>query len=241
MAQTQSFTATASGTNSATGDALAAEADFVWDENGHITVTLTNTAAQGAKAQSDILTGLEIQGTGSGLTPLTAAMSAGSTALNFSSSYNLGNEWQYLSGVNGPHSTNWGISSTGLGVFGPDGNFGANNPDNLDGAAYGIVNSVDPNANGPTQGYALVQGGMVFTLNTGVGFNATSFQNLASSLYFQYGTSTSEPELQGSLSSISAGGGASNTPEPGTVSMAVCAGAGTLLGGFRKLRVKRTK
>src|SRR5215469_9147604 len=116
------------------------------------TIVLTNTATCFAQDPTQVLTGLGFDYSGPTLTPFSATaselvdVSTGKQVL-LSTNADVGGGWQYLTGISF-QGDNAGISSTGLGVFGPGGNFtptATNNCGNtmLDGLACGILPTGD--------------------------------------------------------------------------------------------------
>jgi len=218
-AQAGTLTFSANGTNTVSGNNnhLSAAVIFDYDGSSVLKVTLQNTASGGAYVPSDVLTDLFWTSTSSAtLTPVSAALGSGSTLTNAPATYDLGKEWQYLTGLSGPGGTNTGIGSSGLGIF-CDGNFSANG-NHTDGMNYGIINGLNANANPAAQSGTFANNTMVFTLNVGSGFSLNSIGNV----YFQYGTSLSEPLLAGTPSSPS------NVPEPGAVTLLASMGVVSL-------------
>lgn len=224
------LTYSASGTNTYSGNnnPLSAAVVFDYDGSSVLKVTLQNTVPGGAYVPSDVLTDLFwTSSSGVTLTPVSAALGSGSTVVNPPGSYTLGKEWQYLAGLSGPGGTNTGIGSSGLGIF-SSGNFSAGgNP--TDGMNYGIISGVNAGANPAVNSGTFVNNSMVFTLSVGSGFNLNSISNV----YFQYGTSLSEPRLAGQPSSPS------NVPEPGTIAMLATMGTSSLCFGIRRRTARR--
>jgi hypothetical protein len=107
----------------------------------------------------------------------------------------VGGEWAFL--------INNGISSTGLGIFGPGDRFpGANlqGPSSPDGVQFGILPIGDnlSTGNGGISGQWMISNVAVFTLG---GFNLEP-NSAISNVVFQYGTALDEPQYTG------------HTPEP---------------------------
>src|ERR1700722_15229067 len=138
-----SITFTGSGTDSEDGNARSASATFNVT-GSDLQITLQNTGAA-ASAPSDVLTIVyfNLNGTPT-LTPNSAVLGAGSSLYNPTSPHDsgsIGGNWQYLN-TSGPNGATAGISTTGIGQFGPTGNFGTPTAP-VDGAGYGIVNGGD--------------------------------------------------------------------------------------------------
>jgi hypothetical protein len=182
----QTFT----GNNGSQG--AAATFDIV---GGTLTVTLSATTGD-VLDPSGILTTVFFNLDGTPLTPLSAAIAAGSAGVNGApSSGSVGGEWSYATGFS-QYGANSGISSTGLGIFSNSGNFGG--PD-LDGAgngsvSYGLLTGADDFTTGNSQvtagGRPFFKNSLVFTLN---GVTATTVSNVT----FQWGTSLTEPSAPG--------------------------------------------
>ena len=192
-------------------------ASALFDATGStLTVTLTNTSAFDSLIPVDILTALffDIGGAPLTLTTSSAVLGAGSTVLFGGTDPGgvVGGEWAYVAGLTGaPFDAAYGISSSGLGLFGPAALFPGTNlqgPDSPDGLQYGITSLLDNPATGntPVTGEnALIQNSVVFKLEgLPVGFSTTSIGNVS----FQYGTSLSEPNIPapGSLALLAIGG-----------------------------------
>jgi len=141
-----------------------------------------------------VLTGLFFNTTNP-LTPVSASLN-GSSVLYGSLVNNVGEGWQYKSGVSA-QGKNSGISATGLGIFGPTGNFFAPGQI-LNGLNYGILSAGDNTGTGNagvTGHGPLSKNSVAYTLTANAPF---SLSELGSTVVFQYGTSTTEPPLTGS-------------------------------------------
>ncbi len=194
---------------------LSASAQFKLTPTG-VTVTLTNTAGPTPEklVPADVLTAVYFNLTGaSTLTPLEAVALNG---LIPATSPPPGAYWAYQTNLQNAalHGAHSGISSTGLNVFGPNGNFSCGaGCQPLDGLNYGIVPNVYT-AGQKLEAVPLMRYSAQFTLQ-GNAQHAT-----VSNVWFQYGTDLSEPSFQG----FEGGGG--EVPEP---SAAVLTGCGLLL------------
>lgn len=191
-----------------------------------LVVTLRNSALTDVLAPIDVLTGVYFDSiTPLTLTPVSAVLASGSVVLFDSQPVNgvVGGEWAYrgnLTGQGAPGNTRYGISSTGLGLFGaasfpgPD----LDPPAAVGGLEYGLTSAGDNSATGNTPvtgSVPLIKSGVVFTFS-GVPANfdpAASIRNV----WFQYGTSLTEPSF---------------APTPGAVALAGFAG----LVGLRRRR-----
>lgn len=189
----------------------AASASFQVSGNDLI-VTLTNTSLVDALVPVDILTGVffDVAGAPLSLTRVSAIVPAGSFVHNGPTDpgNSVGGEWAYLGGLSGaPEGTDYGISSTGLGLFGPGDRFpGADlqPPASPDGLQYGITSAGDNLATGNsplTSGSnALIKNQVVFTLS-GL---PNGFDPMAqiSNVQYQYGTDLSEPHFPEPASAV---------------------------------------
>lgn len=171
---------------------------------GDLVVTLTNTSTDDALVPVDILTGVffDIATPGPTLTPVTAVLAPGSSVLFGGTDPGnvVGGEWGYNEGLSGaPGGAAYGISSSGLGLFGPPDLFPGSNlqgPSSPDGLQYGITSAGDDplTGNTPVTGTnALIKNSVVFTLSgLPMGFDPmVSISNIQ----FQYGTDLSEPHF----------------------------------------------
>jgi len=224
IAAVASFTslAAASVTFSGTSGNLAASAEFDISA-GSLIVRLTNTSSADVLIPADILTGVyfDVGGSPLSLTPVSATLFGGSI-VHFGSNGggNMGGEFAYASSLVGaPGAADYGISSSGLGLFGNP-NFNGPNlggPAGVDGLQYGITSAGDNVATGNaavTGGNELIQNSVEFTLSgLPQGFDLNSIGNV----WFQYGTSLSEPQV--------------STPAPGALALL---GLGGLIVGRRR-------
>ncbi len=196
----------------------AASAQFAVSGSS-LVITLTNTSANDAMVPVDILTGVyfDIQGAALSLTRTSAVLGAGSSVVSGSSDAGgvVGGEWAYKGGMVGaPHSAKYGISSSGLGLFGAGDRFPGNNldgPTSPAGLSYGITSAGDNSAtgNGGLLGTAVIRNSVVFTLGgISPSFDLAKICNVS----FQYGTDLSEPNIQG------------NVPAPGSMALLGLAG-----------------
>lgn len=202
------------------------------DGNGTIQVTLTNTADSWPHPQlvpANLLTAVYFNLVGGAVvTPLSAVVPLGQDEQgvrqgllppNSDTPYgsdDVGRYWQYATGLQhaalqGAHS---GISSTGLGIFGTA-NFCASGCEELDGLPYGIVPASynRGEGNGGIEGIPVIRYSAVFTLQ-GYVPESTTVENV----WFQYGTSLSEPRFAGFGGTASGG----EVPEPATTLMIGC-------------------
>ena len=193
-------------------------------------VTLANTA-QLSKVPADVLTAVffDIGGVNPVLTPVSAVLPAGSlTCLNSvcasAGGLNVGGEWAYKAnpGVDGRE---YGISSSGLGVFG-QANFNGLNlegPGSVGGMEYGLI-AGQYQPNGGLAGNTVVKTSVVFTLS---GFGGREVSEIGRVL-FQYGTGLDEPRFPGDPQTPP------EVPEPATM-----AAMGSGLVGLAPLKLRK--
>jgi hypothetical protein len=149
------------------GEVFDLSASVVFEKVGSdLTVLLTNTGPDAVRP-SDVLTTVFFETADLGTPTLVSALlPAGSSVVfpNASSEMpgvaayvaagDVSGEWAYRQGFAGPEGTTHGISSTGLGIFGPSDRFGTVNLDGPDaggGMSYGIVSADDDPASGNPQ------------------------------------------------------------------------------------------
>jgi MYXO-CTERM domain-containing protein len=186
-------------TFSFTNGGLGASAEFV-RSGSDLIVTLTNTGTADALVPTDILTAVYFNVAGnpaltrtSALVPITSdVFEIGSGALETPGDRVVGGEWAFL--------ITKGISSTGLGVFGPGDRFpGANlqGPDSPGGVQFGIIPAADNllTGNGGISGSWMIRNAAIFRL---AGFSAEPDAAI-SNVVFQYGTALDEPQYGGNI------------------------------------------
>jgi hypothetical protein len=174
---------------------LGASVDFATSGTDLI-VTLTDTSTADVLVPSDVLTAVffNVSGAPLSLTRTSAVLPAGSVVLFGGTDPGgvVGGEWAYKSGLSGPEGTSYGISSSGLNMFGPADLFPGNNlqgPASKDGLQYGITSAGDNPATGNsavTGDNALIKNQVVFTLG-GLPPGFDPFTSVTS-VAFQYGT-----------------------------------------------------
>ncbi len=221
------ITFTGSGVDGASGNALSALATFNLT-GSDLTITLQNTGAA-ATQPGDVLTIVyfNLNGTPT-LTPVSAALGAGSSLINPGlDSGSIGGNWQYKN-TSGPGGATAGISTTGIGQFGPTGNFGTPTAP-VDGVGFGIVNGLGSNPNGGLH-RTLVNNELVFDVTLPDGYDLTSITDVG----FQYGTSTDEPFVSGTNGTSSQ---IASVPDGGSTMMLL----GSALAGVAVLRRKLSK
>ncbi len=196
-------------------------------QGDNLVVTLANTSEYDVLVPANVLTAVFFNSSVSlALRPASAVVPAGSGVLFDKAGPGgaVGGEWSYAHGLTGaPGGRAYGISSTGLGLFGLQNLFGGKNlqgPTSPGGLEYGITSMADDPSTGntPVTGQnALIRDRVVFTFS---GLPAGFDPGLhIRDVFFQYGTSLSE-------------GGITNIPEP---RMLVLFAAGGLLFMKRKM------
>ena len=206
----------------------ARSASAVFDiTSGNLKITLTNTSGADALVATDILTGLffDLQaGNDPSLIRVSASLAGTSTVINPQDSNGatapafapvsgpvntqgtgangLGGEFAYNVANGGlAYSLDSGVSSSGLGLFGPDERFRLDSnlegPDSPNGIQYGITTAGDnpntPNSPGGIFGTGLIKNSVVFEFSgLPTGYDLAS---MGARVTFQYGTDLSEPHF----------------------------------------------
>lgn len=180
-------------------------ASVLFDTSGtDLIVTLTNTSALDALVPVDVLGAVffDIAGSPLSLTRASAVVPAGHVVFNGPTDPGgvVGGEWAYNSGLSGaPFGADYGISSVGLGLFGPGDLFPGTDlqpPTSPDGLQYGITTAGDNplTGNTPMMTNALIRNQVVFMLSgLPLGFDPST---MISNITFQYGTDLSEPQIR---------------------------------------------
>lgn len=197
--------------------------------NGQLQVVLSNTSQNDVRIGDHVLTAVFFDIAGVTLSPL-AAISGGATYQGTDwisgAGTNVGGEWAFKSDLN-QYGASLGISSSGLGLFGPFARFDTSTnlagPATPDGLQYGITSTADDRTTGTGQHHS--EGGVINSPLT-VGsvtflFNVRGTVDLASisKVTFQYGTGLDEPHFAGTP--VDGGGGSgSAVPEPATLALA---------------------
>lgn len=189
----------------------------------NLVVTVTNTAMADALVPTDVLTAVffNVSGSALSLSPLSAVLNSGSSivgkagavpAMATEAGGSVAGEWAYKAGISGPGSSAYGISSTGIGIFGPGDRFSTatnlQGPTSPAGLQYGITTAGDNPAtgNGDYNSNALVKNSVVFTLSgLPTGFDLRRVTDVT----VLYGTSATDPFIKvptpGPIALMSAG------------------------------------
>jgi hypothetical protein len=200
---------------SASSGNLAAEATFE-AVGGQLIITLANTSAADVLVPAEVLTGVyfNIVGSAVSLSRVSVLIDDGCSVINVGSQPVggvVGGEFAYRGDLLGPRGTSYGISSSGLGLFGPGDVFAGGNlagPGDPDGLQYGMTSAGDNimTNNGGTDA-PLIKNAVVITLS-GLPMDFDPEASLTD-INFQYGTALDEPNLlvptPGSLSLLAAG------------------------------------
>jgi hypothetical protein len=220
------------------GYSYAATATFATNGNDLI-VTLMNTATQDVLDPARVLTAVFFHINGDPtLTPISAEV-PGTRSVVFAppggAGPDVGMEWAYKDGLSVPGRPGFdlGISSSGLGLFGPQdlftlippGGQSLQGPDSPNGLQYGITAAGDNMATGNskvTGSSALIKDSVLFRLAMGPDIIDPS---AVTGVDFQYGTSLTEVHMGGLCMDC----GPPSVPEPGTLAF--------LLGGALALFV----
>lgn len=187
---------------------LAASAEFSVSGSSLI-VTLSNTSQSDVMVPTDVLTGVffNISGAPMSLGRVSGLLAPGSTIFYDPEGQPaggvIGGEFAYNGSLAGaPGNRTYGISSSGLNLFGPGDLFPGPDlcpPVNPDGLQYGFLSSGDNTATGNSailNGGGLIKHAAVFTLSgVGANFDLGRVQQV----WFQYGTDLSEPGFEGNV------------------------------------------
>lgn len=185
---------------------LAAAVTFSQSAPGApLAVQLTNTSTSDVLVPTDVLTGVFFTLAGSpALTRTSAVLPTGSVVVYDADGQPaggvVGGEWAYKAGLSGaPGGAQAGLSSSGLGLFGPPDLFPGSDlapPTSPDGLQYGILSAGDNTATGNagvTGSGGLIKNSVFFTLGTAPGYTLASTS--VSAVSFQYGTALNEPNV----------------------------------------------
>jgi hypothetical protein len=225
----------------------SASAVFV-NSGGQLIVTLTNTSNADALVDTDLLTAIFFDVAGSpALTPVSAVIcptcsilyqdGLNQPGLATDPGGSVGGEWAYRGGgADLAFNASYGLSSTGVGIFGPGNVFGGTNlagPDEPDGPQYGITTAgdIDATFNGGLH-VPIIKNEVVFTLNGFANLDPTA---VISNLTFLYGTALDAPNFGGSCISCDPTTQIAAVPEPASL---ILLGSG-LIGAATRARKRR--
>src|SRR2546422_4484391 len=153
------------------GSSGSRSASALFDLSGStLKVTLANISSSDVLVPTDVLTGVFFNTTHT-LIPVSASLN-GSSVFYGAIVNNVGEGWQYKSGVS-VLGKNSGISATGLGIFGPSGNFFSPGKI-LNGLDYGILSAGDNTGTengGVTGNGPLIKNSVAYTLTAGTLFS----------------------------------------------------------------------
>ncbi len=198
----QAIVFTATGADA--GYNLAAKAEFTYG-SGVLTVALTNTAADPTDVPAHTLSGVYFNLDGDpAMTTIAAQMGGSSILVNDPGGVTIGQHYAYKSGLTAGSTLNvsdaYGVSSVGLGLFGPGDLFvsGGGSPNGDD---YNLISAAGHENQPQLNSIPLVQDTMVFT------FNLASFdESDVSNVKFHYGSDLGDPTIE-------------SVPEPATLAM----------------------
>lgn len=179
----------------------AASAEFN-TSGSTLSIRLTNTSTFDVVQPDQLLSGLFFTlPSGVTITPISAVLAPGSSVLFGPQPAGgvVGGEFGFRSGISGPNGASTGISSSGLGLFGPPDLFPGPNlegPASPNGLNFGMVSASDNPGTGnmPVTGSEpLIDNAVDFTFSFGGSLDLRSIRNVS----FQYGTSLSDPNIPG--------------------------------------------
>jgi len=211
-------------TFTASSGSLAAAATFSVS-GSNLVVTLTNTSAADVLVPTDVLTAVFFNVAGNPtFTRVSGLLSGGSTVFYDGQPAGgvIGGEWAYKSGI-AAHGMNEGISSTGVGIFGPGDRFPGPDlapPTSPDGLQYGLLSAGDNTATGNPGGIlgsgGLIKNQVTFELgNLPQGFDPST---AITGAVFQYGTALDDPTVGGHCTNCD-GPPPPSVPEPMTLTL----------------------
>ncbi|MCX7799671.1 MAG: hypothetical protein N2109_04940 [Fimbriimonadales bacterium] len=217
-----------------TGNNLSATASFATYQVGSswfLDVVLVNASSDVTDLRpADVLTGLYwTLPSGAALSPVSASLGGSQVwhngAVVSGHPSNVGGEWAFASGLShSGHSGVFGVSASGLGLFGPSDRFDTSQnlsgPANVGGLEYGILpalTSWPSSANTPVLKNPLVSNSVRFVFSTG----SSELSFAPNKVWAQYGTSLSEPSFQ--LTGGRIDGAGVPVPEPVTMGLGAAA------------------
>ena len=200
-----------------TSGSLSASAEFALS-GSDLVVTLSNTGTGDVLLPVDVMTAIlfDVDGSPLSLTRTSAVLAPGSSVFYDPQGQPaggvVGGEWAYKSGLTGtPGNRSYGISSSGLGFFGPGDLFPGPDlepPTTPDGLQYGLLSAGDNTATGNSailNSGGLIKSSVIFTLGgAGAAFDLHRIRNVT----FIYGTAIGEGGYDGH-----------DTPAPGALAL----------------------
>lgn len=177
----------------------AAEAEFNVS-GSNLVIRLSNTSSFDALVPADVLTGMfwDISGAPVGLTRISVVLGGTSSIVGTGGTDPgnvVGGEWAYTTnGATFPGGRDYGISSSGLGDFGPGHVFPGSNlegPASPDGMQYGLLPIGDNvgTMNGGMSGNTFIKHEVIITMG---GLPANFDLGRVNNVWFQYGTDYNE-------------------------------------------------
>jgi len=193
---------------SASSGGLSASADFSI-VSGNLQIILTNTSLNDTVNSAGLLTGVYFtlpDGSTNSLSRVggSVVLAPGSSVIGGGTDPGgvVGGEFAFVSNISlAPFIGYYGVSSSGLGIFGGGDRFPGtdlDSPASPNGSNYGIASAGDDVTTGNTGllGEPFIKNSVLITLTAANGFNLNTLDlNAIGNVTFQYGTDLSEPRL----------------------------------------------